>query len=141
MDASETAHPPLLVQKYLAVSPTTYRVSGNLTQIRSTQTSHWEHTQEHGYPECAHLVDTPRAHTPLRVDYRTAQALRVCVQQEGFLARLCKAGGTEGPPTFHRLGPGNVRGLQAPMNEQGAVCQARGQEGLEAQPWERPVST
>lgn len=54
---------------------------------------------------------------------------------------LCKGGGTEGPPTFHRLGPGNVRGLQAPMNEQGAVCQARGQEGLEAQPWERPVST
>lgn len=69
----------------------------------------------------------------------TAQALRVCVQHEGFLAK--QAGGTEGPPTFHRLGPGNVRGLQAPMNEQGAVCQARGQEGLEAQPWERPVST
>lgn len=63
------------------------------------------------------------------------------MQQEDFLARLCKARGAEGPPTFHRLGPGNVRGLQAPMNEQGAVCQARGQKGLEAQPWGRPVKT
>lgn len=55
--------------------------------------------------------------------------------------KTLKAGGAERPPTFHRLGPGNVRGLQAPMNEQGAVCQARGQEGLEAQPWGKPVST
>lgn len=27
------------------------------------------------------------------------------------------------------------------MSEQGAVCQARSQEGLEAQPWGRTVST
>lgn len=50
------------------------------------------------------------------------------MQQEDFLAK--QAGGTEGPPTFHRLGPGNVRGLQAPMNAQGAICQARGKRGL-----------